>query len=183
MCHHKYVNAKAGCSRVCTHIWQTCVLCCRAEADSPVELPPVRSACTPVAVQFTKLETDHLPARETREQEISSYKRKAKVSSIAHRWLASLFQVEVLLRSLPRGRSSRHMCHAVDLHCFAHLQQISLQFQAPSHVIMHYPLLYHCGQNTMLYIHTCLKSKPLWFCLLLFIPVRFCNTGDQGVRR
>lgn len=57
------------------------ILCCRAEAGSPVHLPPVRSACTPVAVQFTKLETDHLPARETREQEISGYKRKALVSS------------------------------------------------------------------------------------------------------
>lgn len=51
---------------------------------SPTHLPPVRSACTPVAVQFTKLETDHLPARETREQEISSYKRTAKVRPLQH---------------------------------------------------------------------------------------------------
>jgi len=39
----------------------------------------VRSGCVPVAVQFTKLETEHLPARETRELEISSYKRKSQV--------------------------------------------------------------------------------------------------------
>ena len=53
---------------------------CRDEADSSAaHMPPVRSACLPVAVEFTRLETEHLPARETREQEISSYKRKAQV--------------------------------------------------------------------------------------------------------
>lgn len=73
----------------CAHIQPICmvILCCRAEIDSLADLPPVRSACTPVPVQFTKLETDHLPARETREQEISSYKRKAQVSNNAHHWL------------------------------------------------------------------------------------------------
>ena len=55
---------------------------CRAGAESDAdtaEIPPVRSGCLPVTVEFTKLETEHLPARETREQEISSYKRKAQV--------------------------------------------------------------------------------------------------------
>lgn len=60
------------------------VLVCRPEAEPPTHLPPVRSGCTPVAVQFTKLETEHLPARETREQEISSYKRTAKVRLLQH---------------------------------------------------------------------------------------------------
>ena len=60
---------------------------CRAEDDSAVEQidrPPVRAACTPVMVEFTQLETDHLPARETREQEISGYKRKAQVGKTLH---------------------------------------------------------------------------------------------------
>lgn len=62
----------------------TCVsdvyFACRDEADSSAaHTAPVRSACLPVAVEFTRLETEHLPARETREQEISSYKRKAQV--------------------------------------------------------------------------------------------------------
>ena len=53
---------------------------CRDEADSSTaHIAPLRSACLPVAVEFTRLETEHLPARETREQEISSYKRKAQV--------------------------------------------------------------------------------------------------------
>ncbi len=47
--------------------------------SSGADMAPVRSGCVPVAVQFTKLETEHLPARETREQEISSYKRKSQV--------------------------------------------------------------------------------------------------------
>lgn len=42
-------------------------------------LPPVRAQNVPVEVSFTQLETDHLPARETREQEISAHKAKAKV--------------------------------------------------------------------------------------------------------
>ncbi|DBB00644.1 TPA: hypothetical protein ACH3X3_002324 [Trebouxia sp. C0006] len=46
--------------------------------SSAADMAPVRSGCVPVAVQFTKLETEHLPARETREQEISSYKRKSQ---------------------------------------------------------------------------------------------------------
>ncbi|KAA6428647.1 MAG: dyslexia susceptibility 1 candidate protein [Trebouxia sp. A1-2] len=46
--------------------------------SSDADMAPVRSGCVPVAVQFTKLETEHLPARETREQEISSYKRKSQ---------------------------------------------------------------------------------------------------------
>ena len=43
-------------------------------------MAPVRNRCQPVEVSFTQLETDHLPARETREQEISAHKAKAKVS-------------------------------------------------------------------------------------------------------
>ena len=38
-------------------------------------LPPPRQPLEPVSVQFTKLETDHLPAREHREEEIRIYKK------------------------------------------------------------------------------------------------------------
>lgn len=126
-------------------------LCCRAEAGSPAHLPPVRSACTPVAVQFTKLETDHLPARETREQEISSYKRKAMVSSIAHCWLAPVCFVTVLLRTLPTGRLFRHNCNAVDLQCWPTFSKFLFD---PSPFTTHtaLPLLYWCGRKKLLYM-------------------------------
>ena len=41
-------------------------------------LPPPRIRLEPVAVQFTKLETSHLPARAQREEEIKVYKKNAK---------------------------------------------------------------------------------------------------------
>lgn len=56
-----------------------CLACSDEAQSSAADIAPVRSGCVPVAVQFTKLETEHLPARETREQEISSYKRKSQV--------------------------------------------------------------------------------------------------------
>ncbi len=56
-----------------------CLACSDEAHSSAADMAPVRSGCVPVAVQFTKLETEHLPARETRELEISSYKRKSQV--------------------------------------------------------------------------------------------------------
>ena len=56
-----------------------CLACSDEALSSAADMAPVRSGCVPVAVQFTKLETEHLPARETRELEISSYKRKSQV--------------------------------------------------------------------------------------------------------
>lgn len=45
---------------------------------------PVRARCETVEVSFTQLETDHLPARATREQEISAHKAQAKVPFAEH---------------------------------------------------------------------------------------------------
>ena len=55
-------------------------------SDEQTSLPraPVRNRCQPVEVSFTQLETDHLPARETREQEINAHKAKAKVLYLQH---------------------------------------------------------------------------------------------------
>ena len=101
------------------------VLVCRAEVDSLVHLPPVRSACAPVAVQFTKLETDHLPARETREQEISSYKRKAQVEAVLNSGHICL--PGILQRLNPKFWHLHHSCIQSDVHVLmnskAHLQQ------------------------------------------------------------
>ena len=41
-------------------------------------LPPPRVRLEPVAVTFTKLETDHLPARENREEEIKGFKKMVR---------------------------------------------------------------------------------------------------------
>ena len=101
------------------------VLVCRAEVDSLVHLPPVRSACAPVAVQFTKLETDHLPARETREQEISSYKRKAQVEAVLNSGHICL--PGILQRLNPKFWHLHHSCIQSDgyvlMNSKAHLQQ------------------------------------------------------------
>ena len=70
----------------------------------------MRSACAPVAVHFTKLETEHLPARETREQEISSYKRKAQVGVVAV--LAGILQ-----HLNPYFRYLCYSCHAARHTC------------------------------------------------------------------
>ncbi len=81
-CHrlHPIVTIAGQLQPVLTILILLCAKRCRVHrAVSSADLPPVRSACLPVAVDFTKLETEHLPARETREQEISSYKRKAQV--------------------------------------------------------------------------------------------------------
>jgi len=42
------------------------------------EMPPPRAPVS-VAVQFTALETEHMPARENREKEIREWKRSQKV--------------------------------------------------------------------------------------------------------
>ena len=46
------------------------------EAQKSRPVPPPRPRQSPVSIEFTKLETDHMPARASREKEIKEWKRK-----------------------------------------------------------------------------------------------------------
>lgn len=53
---------------------------CKPDEQTYVEQCPVRSPLSAVPLQFTKLETPHLPAREQREEELKLYKKNIKNS-------------------------------------------------------------------------------------------------------
>lgn len=52
--------------------------------EAAVAFPPPRSKLQPIAVQFTELETPHLPAREQREEEIRTIKKRATNAKVGN---------------------------------------------------------------------------------------------------